>query len=43
MDIDEFCSILFDKVEQQLALIPGQSNFIKNSFGGIYAHQIISK
>lgn len=43
MDIDEFCSILFDKIEHQLTNIPNQSNIVKNNFGGIYAHQIISK
>lgn len=43
MDIDEFCSILFDKIEHQLTNVPNQSNIVKNNFGGIYAHQIISK
>lgn len=38
MDIDEFCSILFDKIQHQLTNIPNQSNLIKNNFGGIYAH-----
>ena len=43
MDIDEFCSILFDRVENQLQLIPNQINIVKNIFGGVYAHEIISK
>jgi len=43
MDIDEFCSILFDKVENQLQSIPNQINIVKNIFGGVYAHEIISK
>jgi hypothetical protein len=43
MDIDEFCSILFDKIEHFLTFIPNQPNIVKDIFGGIYAHQIISK
>jgi ubiquitin carboxyl-terminal hydrolase 9/24 len=43
MDIDEFCSILFDKIEHQITFIPNQPNIVKNIFGGVYAHQIISK
>ena len=43
MDIDEYCSILFDKIENQLTLLPNQPNIVKDIFGGIYAHQIISK
>lgn len=43
MDIDEFCSILFDKMERLIPYLPDKTDFIKEHFGGIYAHQVISK
>lgn len=42
MDIDEFESILFDRLEHGISSI-SRDNFIKGLFGGVYAHQIISK
>ena len=40
MDIDEFGSILFDKLE---SLLPKQNNFVNELFGGIYSNEIISQ
>lgn len=42
MDIDEFASILFEKIERG-ARHNGSEDFVKKLFGGVYAHQIISK
>ena len=42
MDIDEFASIFFEKIERGVKDIK-ESNFVRKLFGGVYAHQIISK
>lgn len=43
MDIDEFSSILFDRIEQLVPFLHSSDNFVKQLFGGVYAHQIVSK
>ena len=40
MDIDEYCSILLDKIE---SLLPPEKNIIRELFGGIYSNEIISQ
>lgn len=42
MDIDEFASIFFEKIEKGIRE-KGADNFVKKLFGGVYVHQIISK
>lgn len=42
MDIDEFASILFEKIELGVKE-KGGDNFVRRLFGGVYSHQIISK
>lgn len=40
MDIEEYSSILFDKIEK---LLPKDQDFVKEIFGGTYSNDIISK
>ena len=40
MDIDDFSGILFDRLENQLLALK-RNNFVKETFGGVFAQQIV--